>query len=143
MSLGLSQPLTETVLENLSWEVKRGLRGGLTTSPQSVNRLPRKCGILDILQPFRPQGPVTRLALLFTSRFFKEEHFLQCKSPYVSNLRVFTCAYVTVHMHVYSLRELSVKNTAPNYINIIIREELFDKVKKHYILIAVFPRNHR
>jgi hypothetical protein len=36
----------------------------LTTLPPSVTRLFRKCGILDILQPYRPPLPLTGTASL-------------------------------------------------------------------------------
>jgi hypothetical protein len=67
--LGVGSACNTYVPENLFWWLKCGWRVRPTDLPPSVSRLLRACGIVDILQAYRPLRPVTGIALLLILPF--------------------------------------------------------------------------
>jgi hypothetical protein len=120
MALGSTQLPTEISTRNLSGGVKGGRCVRLTTLLPSVIQLSRKCGRLDISQPYGPSWPVTGIAL-----------------PYMNQLHIPLVRLSAIQRGItYSV--IKVFNKLPPSICRLKRQQFFKFALRNYLLTCFY-----
>jgi hypothetical protein len=118
MALESTQPVTEMCTRNLpAGNGRPDRRVRLTTSPPSASRLSRKCGSLDVSQPYRPPWPVTGIALPFLSSKGNIPSFTSVKLREVSQAPLMHKVCIRLRCRI-SMRRLNGTKSSPHQQNL-------------------------